>query len=220
MRWGVFLFVLAAVSAAPAQISTRVCEADGKTPFDGRDIMVGTKLTIIVSSDAAVYWNGALAITGLDREYGLLSARDFNGMDYEGSRFPEAGEFAAVWDLVEQGVQGFQFAGDFGAVPGDWFIIDYNATAEGICNVGFYDHDVDFYTPVYYLVFTQVPTRDFDDDGGVNFADYAVLGSQWKAADCDQANGWCAGADLDGDGSVDGWDLALFTDYWLESDQP
>ena len=37
-------------------VSTKVCEADGNTPFNGRDIMVGTKLTIMRTSPAPLDW--------------------------------------------------------------------------------------------------------------------------------------------------------------------
>ena len=60
------------VSVAVSEVSTRVCRADGSTPFEYLDIMVGTKLTIIVNSDANEIDPYAvdLFIEGANRDYG------------------------------------------------------------------------------------------------------------------------------------------------------
>ena len=148
------------------EVSTRICEADGFTDFDGRDIMVGSRLTIIVSSDTAIYWSGGLFITGTDLDRGVLYGRDFNDvtMDWEGSRFEAAGDGARVWDWQEPGFHGFDLYGHSSAIAGDWFIIDYNSTDIGDCNVGFYDYDVSPFEPVYEHQFHHVPTRDFNNN--------------------------------------------------------
>ena len=227
-----FVLFFSIASVAIGEVSIRVCEADGNTsleladaniPFVYRDIMVGTQLTIIVSSDANKEWDGgALVITEGDRNYGLLSARDYNEIthDWEGSRFEAAGDTACVWDWEEPelGIAGFEFYGDDSAVAGDWFIIDYNAIEIGDCNVDFYDYEEDWFTPIYYLSFSHVRTRDFNKDTKVDFTDFAVFGSYWQVADCNGPN-WCEGTDLDTDGNVDSNDLMLFVDYWLETTQ-
>ena len=213
---------------AIGEVSTRVCLADGNTPFPpldpndpcvSPDVMVGTKLTIIVYSDVAEVWDGALAISGEDRNYGILSARDYNEFtfDYEGSHLPAAGDEAVVWlwhdDMLE--IDGFSLWTDFvDPNEGDWFIIDYNAIAIGDCNVGFYDDSISI-DPNYYLEFSHVRTRDFNGDTKVDFTDFVVLASYWQEAVCYDPN-WCEGADLDTDGSVDANDLVLFVEYWLE----
>ncbi len=96
---------------------------------------------------------------------------------------------------------------------GDWFIIDYNATAIGDCNVDFYDYSISADDPNYYLEFSHVRTRDFNKDTKVDFGDFTVLASYWQQIDC----GECGGADLDDGNNVDVNDLMLFTDYWLET---
>ncbi len=206
---------LGMISAAVGEVSRRVCEADGNTPFDGRDIMVGTKLTIIISSDVNEYWVGDLAITGEDINYGVLSARDFNEntFDWEGSRFPAAGDNARVWDWEETGIDGFSFDGDDEATTGDWFIIDYTATNIGDCNVNFYEWFVN--DPNRDIAFFHVRTRDFNNDTEVDFADFSMLGSYWQDNNCSEPD-WCDGTDLDTTGNVDSNDLMLFADYWLE----
>ena len=218
----ILLLVFGMTSTAIGEVSVRVCLADGNTPFPPLDpndpcvypdVMVGTKLTIIVSSDTGGSWTGDLAITGEDMNYGVLSARDFNVTtdDWEGSRFPEAGTGARVRNWEEAGIYGFQLLGHSSAVAGDWFIIDYNAIAVGDCNVGFYED----FELVYELSFSHVRTRDFNNDTKVDFADFALFALYWQETDCIGPN-WCEGADLDIDGSVDIYDLALFVEYWLE----
>lgn len=213
-------------ATAVGDVSVRVCLADGNTPleladpniaFVYRDIMVGTKLTIIVSSDANGYWSGDLAIEGEDMNYGLLSARDFNETtdDWAGSRLPAAGDMARMWEWEEPGVHGFSLQGHSSAKAGDWFIIDYSATSIGICNVGFYDHSVSRLEPAYYLTFWHVHSRDFNNDNQVDFVDLAVFASHWLETMCGEPD-WCEGADLNRDIWIDLNDFVLFANYWLE----
>lgn len=214
----VLFFGMASVAAGA--VSTRVCEADSNTPFDGRDIMVGTRLTIIVSSDSNAHdeWQGCgLFMTDPYRDYGTLYGRDFNSTtnDWEGSRFPAAGPDARVWYTADVDKTGFQLLGDIEAVAGDWYILDYNATDVGDCNVGYYDFEVSSEDPIYGILFHHVRTRDFNTDTIVDFADFAILGSHWQEAGCSDPN-WCEGTDLDIDSNVDANDLRLFVDYWLE----
>ena len=230
--------VLAAVffcigSVAAGEVSTRVCRADGNTPleladpcipFVYRDVMVGTKLTVIVWSDVNAPWGkdgGCLAIEEQYWDYGILSARDYNEttFDYEGSHFDAAGNEAVVWKCEEPGIDGFYlYSGSTSVEAGDWFIIDYNSISIGDCNVGFYDYNIRWDAPVYYLSFSHVRTRDFNNDTKVDFKDFAVLASYWQATDCNEPS-WCQGTDLDVDGSVDVNDLMLFCEYWLERTQ-
>ena len=211
------------VCSASGAVNSPIYEADGNTPFNGRQIMVGTALTIIVESesDANAYpgmeWSYSLAFADANMDYGVLSAGDYNDqtMDFADARYPAAGGNAAVWEWLETGFLGFDLYASFEAVKGRWFIIDYTATAVGTCRVGFYDHDIDWYVPVYYLDFIQVPTRDFDGNYSVDSADFAILASNWMRTDC-VSHEWCYGIDLNTDGSIDNKDLMLFADFWLE----
>jgi hypothetical protein len=217
----ILLLFLFMTSPTLGAVSTRVCEADGNTPFDGRDIMVGTKLTIITSSDTGGAWDmgGGLFIKEAYWDYGILSGQDNNDitMDWEGSRYAAAGINARVWDWAEGGLGlGFMFGGDSEAITGDWFIIDYSASGVGNCTVDFYDFSVDEFEPVDSFIFHHVRTRDFNNDTKVDFSDFAILASHWQATDCNEPGGWCEGADLDIDGNVDFDDLMLFCEYWLE----
>jgi hypothetical protein len=219
-----FILMLAVTPAVCAQVSTRVCLADGNTPLELADpciplvyhpIMVGTHLTIIISSDADGYWDGGeLSLWDTNQDYGFLSGA---------SKLPAAGETAMVWHFQESeevneqvhDANGFRFSGGEDAIIGDWFIIDYIATDVGFCSVVFYDWYVDWFNPLYQMYFTHVRTRDFNDDGIVNFEDFAVLGLNWQRTDCTKPQN-CSGADLDADGYVDISDLKLFAEYWLE----
>ncbi len=217
----VLLFCMFSVSAG--EVSTRVCLSAGNTPLEladpcipnvYRDIMVGTKLAIIVSSDVNEYWGdgfgndgGSLAIRGVHRDYGEL---------YEGFPFAAAGNEALVVLWTEEDVNGFDlYTGSTGIEAGDWFIVDYNATSVGDCNVGFYDHRISWDTPIYDIRFSHVRTRDFNSDTIVDFCDYATFASHWRETGCN-APYWCNGTDLDISGTVDVNDLRLFCEFWLE----
>ena len=209
---------LGMASVAAGEVSTRVCLADGNTPFlpvDPNfphvypDIMVGTRLTIIISSDTAEEWGGGLFIPDEDKDYGFLSSA---------LCLPAAGEGADAFRWDDPNIHGFDlYTGFTGIEVGDWFIVDYNATDIGDCNMGFYDYggpgSIEY--PEYNLVFSHVRTRDFNKDTKVDFGDLAMFTSYWLAPDCNDPN-WCEGTDLDTDGNVDFYDFALFANYWLE----
>jgi hypothetical protein len=225
-KLSLLMAVFGTISTAVGAVSTRVCIADGSTPlkladpnvpFVYRDIMVGTKLTIIVSSDCGGFWAGGLFMINPYGEYAVLSGRDYNAAtsDWQGSHLPAAGRGACVYRWDGADVIGFELGGHETAQAGDWFIVDYNAITAGSCKVGLYDYDVSFNQPVYDLTFFHVPTRDFDTSTKVDFADFAIFASQWQAEDCFDPNR-CEASDLDADGRIDAYDLILFADYWLE----
>jgi hypothetical protein len=220
------MLILATASVSAGGVSTQVCLSDGNTPlpladpnipFVFRDIMVGTKLSIIVSSDVNEYWSdgGSLAIEEAYLDYGILSARGPKvGEDWSGSHLPAAGnEALVVWWPPNEFDLYTTVSSDIQA--GDWFIIDYNAINIGTCNVGFYDYSISWDNPIYYLKFSHVRTRDFNKDTRVDLADFAILASYWQENGCGEPN-WCEGTDLDTNGTVNTNDLMLFTEYWLE----
>ena len=49
----------------------------------------------------------------------------------------------------------------------------------------------------------------------VNFEHFVRFADYWLDASCNAGNDWCGGADLDQLGDVDGTDLGLFVDEWL-----
>ena len=60
------------------------------------------------------------------------------------------------------------------------------------------------------------PTMDFNDDGHVDLADFAILSSQWGLGDCRPGNQWCDGWDWDFDGLVYLTELITFTSHWQD----
>jgi hypothetical protein len=217
----VLALFLATSVPAEAEISTRVCLADANIPFHGGDVMVGTRLTIVVRSDTDDYWSGSLAVADVNMDYGVLSARHFNDVthDWECSRFEAAGPNARVWDWEESGIDGFDFYADVNEIyreAGDWLIIDYTAAGTGTCKVGFYDHNISWTDPCFYLTFSHVRTRDFNNDTNVDFRDLHVLTSYWLATYCGDPD-QCEGVNLSIDGSVDLYDFALLAQYWRET---
>ncbi len=222
-----FILMLAITPAAYAEVFARVCLADGNTPleladpcipFVYRPIMVGTRLTIIISSDTGEnYWGGGLYISDPYRDYGVLIGKDYNETtsDWEGSHLEAAGPGATVWDWQDSFMSGFELATDVeDTIPSDWFIMDYNATNVGDCNVGLYDYAISG-EPIYNLSFIHVSSRDFDSDYKVSFTDFAVLGLNWQRTGCLEPEN-CSGTDLDADGYVGISDLRQFAEYWLE----
>ncbi len=65
----------------------------------------------------------------------------------------------------------------------------------------------------YPKLYWQFLFGDFDDDGKVNFIDFAHLGSHWLMID---VNFPCDGTDLTGDNFVDLDDLEQFVSNWLQ----
>ena len=65
---------------------------------------------------------------------------------------------------------------------------------------------------LYILLPSSLPLPDLDDDSDVDFADFAILASQWMEAP------GIPSADIvphSGDGIVDIRDLGLLAEYWL-----
>ncbi|HUW17923.1 MAG TPA: hypothetical protein VMW16_01320 [Sedimentisphaerales bacterium] len=233
------LILTLALAMAPVtlgQVTLKVCEADGMTPFDcNSGVMVGTSLTLIVTSDTNDYWAGGLFIEGQNRLLGTLAARDYdpNTDDWTGSHTENAGDFAYVVQWKDSSIWGFDMYtfypvdgnNDSSTQPGDWFTIDYHADDVGDCNVKFYNYrtewnDANCYVTSSHITIHNVPTRDLTSDQIVNFDDFAIFASHWNDSNCDDPN-WCDGADLDRDGDVDYNDVELFVDFWLwpSSDQ-
>ena len=68
----------------------------------------------------------------------------------------------------------------------------------------------------YPVLQWQIPAADFRCPDGVNFIDYAFFVTHLGQNNCNAANFYCDGTDLNQSGSVDIWDLEIFTEQWLE----
>jgi hypothetical protein len=204
------------------------------------EIMVGTKLAIVVDSNEEDKWTMGLFVEPPYMGLGTLEGRGyvddpnyvFPG-DYRGSHYPAAGPYALVFDWSVPTREGFILDTDFGPDTGEWFGLDYTASEVGLCRVRlkYWYPPTGTCTPpwcdphsqipeppeerlIEELVFRQVPSRDFDGDGVVGFTDYAILAGCWNELVSDP-NGPC-GVDLNGDALVDFTDFGLFADFWLE----
>ena len=228
---GRFIFlsiVMLLASVGSAQVSVGVYLPDGETllgPADPnlihayRDIMVGTRLVLVVNSDEGGYWAGGLLLTWDNWIVGNLSARgeDSGSPDYSygESILEAAGEPAYVTEYFDGLMVGFDLLTHYGAIPGKWFVLDYHAAEVGLCYVGLYDYNLSFDIPVETLLFNQVPSRDFDGDTAVDFMDFALLASHWGQQSPSDP-GLEAAFDQDGDGAIGMTDLALFSEFWLQ----
>lgn len=62
----------------------------------------------------------------------------------------------------------------------------------------------------------QIPAGDLACPDGVTMVDFSVLAERWLDEGCGVDNVYCAGADIDLSGAVDGGDLEAFAESWLE----
>jgi hypothetical protein len=209
--------------------ATPLAAADANHPTAYRDIMVGTRLVIVVCSDApGIYgydqvWSGGLVISRDDWQRGTLSGRGYNQRhrNYDGSSLPAAGPIHPATVLYHEYFQpdtgsGFDLSVTQYSTAGDWFVFDYHAEQTGSCDVGLYDFNASFDVPLETLSFTHVPSRDFNGDTIVNFQDLALLASRCGAVVGSDPNNPDASFDLDANGRVDLGDIASFSEYWLQ----
>jgi hypothetical protein len=227
-KLAVLAVAAALTSAAGAKVWTSVYRCDGTTPLASvdpnhpnvyRDIMAGTRLVIVVSSDAKGAWFGGLLLSWDDSVYGELVGIGYNQKtrNYDGSCLAAAGPtaFTRIFQIPPKKI-GLQFNTQGGSVPGDWFVVDYRAEQVGPCDVGLYDLSASANVPIETVHFTHVPSRDFNGDGIVDFKDFALLSSRWHSGAAPDPNRADAAFDLNSDGHLDIGDLALFSEYWLE----
>jgi hypothetical protein len=230
-KLSVLVLVMLVAPMAWAKVWTTVYRCDEKTPLavvdsNGpivyRDIMVGTRLAIVVSSDTAEYWLGGLLLAWEDEELGELTGRGNPTppatINYKDSCLAAAGRDALVSRYYGPRGVGLNLRSSpvhgYGLTAGDWFIVDYRAERVGTCHIGLYNYSVSFDAPIQMLSLTQVPTRDFNGDGIVNFEDLGLLGHHWGSqVDPNSPEG---GLDLNADRRIDAEDLTLFSEYWLE----
>jgi hypothetical protein len=64
-------------------------------------------------------------------------------------------------------------------------------------------------------LFVVYESMDLNNDGIVNFSDFAIFAFYWMDDTCSEPD-WCEGTDFDKSGAVDILDLAEFVEYWLE----
>jgi hypothetical protein len=233
-----FLFLLS--SAALGEIGTTVYLSEpnmvlepinvSDTLIEYPEIIVGTRLAIVVGSNKAEVWYGGMFVEGEYIGHGVLSGRGYDDgsddpndpneptFDYVDSHLPDAGRDARVRYWTEAGRDGFDFYTHSNTHPGDWFVLDYTANQLGPCRVGIYayntDPDGEGEWLLYELEFTHIPP-DFNGTGIVDFGDLAILLDSWNEPAPMPVDPRGV-VDLSGDGFIDLIDFTLFTGYWLE----
>lgn len=219
------VMVVVFASMAQAKVWTTVYRCDEKTPLVAvdpnhptlyRDIMVGTHLVIVVSSDAVQEWWGILG-SSADGHMSLTGrGYDPEGMTYADSVLPAAGEYAYVMPFNDTRVSGFSLSTDFSPAPGEWFIFDYLAEQVGFCSLEMYDFNVDWSVPIETWSFSHVPSCDFNGDRIVDFEDFALLASHSSPVPDSVLSNQDTAFDLNLDSLTDFRDLAEFAGHWLE----
>lgn len=247
--------IVLATSTAGAAVSAHVYRADEQTPLPWadpnvpdvyRDIMVGTRLAIFITSDEGGTWYGELRNSLSKWAIGSVSGReeDPEAWGYEGSVLPAADHRGTlVADYHGPGDErGLWFDCAASTIAGEWFVVDYLAKAVGTCDLGLYAAEettdlpsgiepgpddvptVDIVT-IQSLSFNHVPSRDLNLDDIVDFVDFALLADRWKTRPPDpnqlQATAvvdpnTSPSPDLNADDVIDTADLVLFCTYWLE----
>jgi hypothetical protein len=246
---------VALTSIAAARVWVTVYRYDGKTPMAAvdanypdvyREIMVGTRLTLVISSDAADKWGGELDLSWDDALYGKLSGRGLTPpvprsplkiSTYKDSCLDAAGTKATVMGREDSYSIGLFFDNDnrpyqpnggHPAYPGDWFVADYYAEQAGECSVRFYAVGslgpiVNPYVPQDPGPPTLLQTLSFKHVPSRDFNGDTVVNFKDFArfAVCwrsasDPNTGAGAAFDLSTDSRIDSSDLASFTEYWLE----
>jgi len=240
-----FIFLALAgllTSTALAAVSVQVYRADERTPLEWadpnipdvyQDIMVGTRLTLFVVSDAnATTWSGGLQQSWDDWSKGPLAGRGYREItrNYDGSILPASGQETYIYKSPSSDGMCLSLSVDT-ALAGEWIVLEYHAQTLGTSNIGVYGIEPGELPPGYHpilgdpppgrsvwiqgLSFNHVPTRDYDGDSVVNFADFALWANQWQETIVPDPNMATPG-DLNADDAVNTADLALFCDFWLE----
>ena len=139
-KFFVLVLAVALTSVAAAKVWVTVYQYDGKTPLAAvdanqpdvyREIMVGTRLTLVISSDTADKWGGNLELSRDDAPYGTLSGRGFTYVfprpdhkikipTYKDSCLDAAGTKATVMDCMDDYSIGLNFGNDTNPYQPRW----------------------------------------------------------------------------------------------------
>ena len=83
---------------------------------------------------------------------------------------------------------------------------------DGDCDVDLVDFSLLAGT---WLMENSTPyTANFNSDDAVDMVDFVIFSKAWAKSDGD--TGFNAACDLNFDGSIDEWDLLMFTSHWLD----
>jgi len=156
---------------------------------------------------------------------GLVSVAGSLTIDYDedGDGFINmaTGGMLALWGDADDSLTGF-----LGLIDGTNAIRYWDGSVLDWADITGATYGVD-YTLAYqtegdlagYTVLTVYapgpPDPDIDQDGDVDFQDFATLASEWLEVGCGNPD-WCGRADIDYSGDVGFSDLQILTENWLE----
>jgi hypothetical protein len=219
------IICLALAVSASATIFVNVYHCDGvtpllpkdpNTPYVYSDIMVGTHLILIVSSDepAPLYkwWWGALLTSMEDWDRGKLAGRDSEPNDkrpYDGSCLEAAGWCPRVTfgEYPDFDRIGFDLMADCDPVAGNWFVFDYYAEEVGVCSVQLFDRGYGPDEGVPPEVGGDLLDRGEHPDVPIDF----------NVPDETLSFAHVPSCDLNGDHIVDFRDFVLLTCHWRQT---
>jgi hypothetical protein len=99
-----------------------------------------------------------------------------------------------------------------------WLLLGDEGTSRTVKRFDSREHITAANRPLLTVEYIRI--ADLDNDGFINFVDYALFAAEWPADDCSAFNDWCNRADMvpvgNPDGVVDGSDLGEFVSHWLE----
>jgi hypothetical protein len=212
--------------------NTPLALRDPNTPNVYRDIMVGAKLTVIVSSDKKAKTTAMIGVPWDDVSVGELTARGYDVVTntWEASRLKDSGTSSTVWYQPMTAMKAFLFdSGGLQICPGKWFIFDYLAKTVGSCDIILGTAPVvvtgggepplttgETMAIVMKIMLNQVPSRDFNGDTIVNLRDFALFANHWQTQAEADPNSASAKSDLDSDGYVGASDLRQLCRFWLD----
>jgi len=196
---------------------TPLVSADPNHPHVYTDIMVGSKLVLVVSSDVGESWWGSLQYPEEDEMNMSLTGRGYDTVrrSFAGSCLPAVGRSASVRPFNDLGMSCLDLTTSLLPMPGDWFILDYHAKGVGTYDLWLYDLNVDWTVPVEVLSFIHVPSYDFDGNGIVDFEDFALLASHRPFLN-PVTDEQTSVVDPNSAGPIDFQDLVDFGGHWLE----
>lgn len=206
-----------------ADTNEPIALADPNLPYVYPEMMAGTQLTLVISSNIPRERWGGMGIFILESswEQGQLFGRDYNEITtfYDGSALPAAGPNPLVGDNYVQIRNEWAFGLEFsifkpGADVGDWFVVDFNSYEPGECVLYFMEQDQeDEREPAFSMNLPLVPTRDFNLDHGVDFGDFIMMAQTWYEVMESEPNR--VPGDFDDSLRVDWRDMQAFCQFWL-----
>lgn len=214
------LLSLFLIPTAAGSVTFRIADPNSLLPLSMDEVVLGHPVSLVIYSDANEPWKGGLFIRGQDRELSKLSGRGQPKVRlYQGSCMDGSGAHAKALYWIDSNIEGFDFyTNGVHVSPGDWFVVDYVPQEPGVCGIEFYEYTQEdpncWDQPRSTLLLENTPSRDFSEDGVVNFEDFAYFALAWLDPTCTDPS-WCLQRDLDRSGAVGLTDLLMFSDYWL-----